>query len=846
MKFYTSVHRHMNNIHVRGYDSKKRFKETIRYSPTLYVYNDQSNDDLKTLEGYPVSKQQFETISKAKEFIETYSSSNMNIYGTTNYIHQFIAHNYPGKIEYDQNLIRIHTIDIECTPEEGQFGFPKPEKAEHPITAIGIHDSIDNKYYVWSTANWNRSNSVLLEELKIEYNWFETESELLKSFISFWYDEFTCPDIVTGWNIRTFDIPYIVNRIGRILGDTWVKKLSPWKQIDERMISIQKKQVQSYDIAGIAQLDYLDLFKKFAYTYGTQESYKLDHIAHVVLGEKKLSYDEYGSLRNLYHDNPQLFVDYNVKDVQLCVRFEDKLGLIAIACSMIYKAGTTFNDVFGTTAIWDALIHKYLLEQNIVVPPNKHSIKREFEGAYVKEPIVGMHDWVCSFDVASLYPNIIVQWNMSPETILFGERQNNVSVQTLLDGKVKCERDDATLAATGQYFSKSKQGFLPKIIEELYDERLSIKKKMLEAKQKKQLIDKNNKEELFLIDRAIAHYANSEQTIKIFLNSCYGAISNNNFRYFYMEIAESITLTGQYIIRSAERSVNGYINNILKNNKDYIITMDTDSLYLSLNDIIKTVIPKETNENKIVDFLDGVCKKIQSDCIDKTFNSLYTAINGFKSRITMKREGIASRGVFIQKKRYMLQILDNEGVRYAEPDIKMMGIEAIKSSTPAICRDAMKDLFKIILNESEEKAQSFIASFKKDFMLSNPEDKAFPRSVSSVSSYKDKNNIYTKGTPINSRSALLYNHYIKKHGLEDKYELINDGDRIKYIYLNPQNPTREDVIGFIDVLPEEFGLHRYIDNELQFQKTFIDPVILVMDAIGWSVEEKNSLEGFFS
>jgi DNA polymerase elongation subunit (family B) len=311
-----------------------------------------------------------------------------------------------------------------------------------------------------------------------------------------------------------------------------------------------------------------------------------------------------------------------------------------------------------------------------------------------------------------------------------------------------------------------------------------------------------------------------------------------------MEIAEGITITGQYIIKWAEKNVNAFLNKTLKSNKDYVIAIDTDSVYAGLADLVNSVMPNADNSKK-VDFLDKVCSKIETDVLDTAFKQLKENCNAYKHRISMKREGIANRGIWTAKKRYILNVWDNEGVRYVKPKLKIMGIEAIKSSTPAPCRAAFKELFNILINGTEEQTQKFIAEFRNKFAALPAEEKAFPRGVSSVKEYVDKKLIYKKGTPINSRAAILYNHMLQETKLQNKYEIIRDGEKIKYIHLNPRNPLREDVIGFFTILPPEFGLHQYIDNDKQFEKAFLDPAKLILDAIGWKAEESASLEDFF-
>ena len=840
MKFYTNVNRFGNSILLRGYVDGSRIKRKIKFKPTLFV-RAKEETQYKTLDNIFVAPVKFDTMKEAREFMDKYEDvANFDVYGNTNYIAQFIQEEYPGVIKFDRNHVRIHNIDIEVASDDG---FPEPDQAAHPIIAITIKDSITNVYFTWALDDYDvEKRDEKIKDCNIRYTKCRDELDLLRQFIEFFSNEFTSPDVVTGWNIRTFDIPYIVNRINRMLGEDAVKKLSPWGSVQEKMVTMRKGQVQIYDIMGIAQVDYMDLILKFGYSLGPQESYALNHIANVLLGEEKLSYDEYGSLHTLYKENHQKFIDYNIRDVNLVDRIDDKTGLMELCFTMAYKAGVNYNDTMGTTAIWDTLIYRYLLNDNIIVPPNKDSYKSDYEGGYVKDPQCGVHDWVASFDVNSLYPNIIVQWNMSPETILKGDVEPNMNVERCLNGFIN-PHTDKSMAASGQYFDNSRQGFMPKIIEEMYDERVTIKKKMLEAKKELEKADKSNKTEIYRIERDIATYENQQMTVKILLNSLYGALGNKYFRYFTMEIAEGITLTGQFIIKWAEKHVNKFLNQTLKTEKDYVIAIDTDSVYAGLGDLVNTVIPNGSTAKK-VDFLDKVCAKIEEDVLDVAFKELKENCGAFKHRISMKRESIADRGIWTAKKRYILNVWDNEGVRYAKPKLKIMGIEAIKSSTPAPCRAAFKDLFNILITGTEQETQEFIADFRTRFNSLAPEDKAFPRSVSSVKDYRDKKTIYKKGTPINSRAAILHNHLIDVHGLKN-IPPIKDGEKIKYVYLNPRNPLREDVIAFQNVLPKEFDLHRYIDNETQFNKSFLDPAKIILDAIGWKAEEEASLEDFF-
>ena len=839
MNFYTNVTRYGNMILYRGYENGKKVSHKIKYAPTLFVSTPKG--DWTSLSGDKCAPIKFNTMREAKEWVQQNKEvAGRQIFGNTRYISAFINEYFPGTIKFDRNLINVTTIDIEVASDDG---FPEPEEASKEITAICLKNNIDNTYYVFGVGDYDVSKA-LMKTNRVVYTKCLNEAMLLQKFLDHWSTPSHTPDVITGWNSRFFDIPYLVNRINRLIPGGH-KKLSPWGMVDERAINSVRGKQQTYEIGGIEHLDYLELFKKFGYSYGPQESYSLNHISHVVLDEKKLSYEEHGDLFSLYKFDYQKFIDYNIKDVELVDRIEDKSGLITLAMTIGYKGGVNYGDTFGTTAIWDTIIYRDLYANKVAIPFAEDKIKTPYPGGYVKEPIVGLHKNVVSFDLNSLYPSLIMQYNMSPETIASGET-SQLDVDSILKNPNIVNKNGKAVAANGQYFNINKLGVLPKIINDLYTERVDIKKSMLDSQRELQKVDKNDKQDLYRIERDITIAENRQMAIKILLNSLYGALGNRYFRFFDQRIAEGITLSGQLTIRWAEQSVNDYLNRLLNsstkaNPKDYVIAIDTDSVYVSLDDLVQKFKPTNTT-----DFLDAVCKDKIEPVLKESYARMFDILGGIENKMVMGREVIADVGIWTAKKRYILNVQDNEGVRYAEPKLKIMGIEAIKSSTPMPCRDALKAIFKEIVSGSESQVQKSIDQFKTYFKTLPPDQIAFPRGISKITAFKDNQTIYKKGTPIHARGGLLYNKMLIDLSLQKKHQQIGNGDKIKFVYLKTPNILKENVVSFPEYLPEEFGLHRYIDYDLQFQKTFLDAIDPILNAIGWSSKEVATLNDFFA
>jgi len=831
MKFYTNVQLIGNQFLVRGVENGKRYEHRDEFFPTLFVKS-KKDSKYKTLSGESVEEIHPGSVRDCREFYKRYDEvDGFEIYGNDRYIYQYISEKYPeDEIKFDISQIKLVTLDIETTAERG---FPDVESASEEILAITIQDYTTKQIITWGVKPF------LNKQKNVTYHHCSTEHELLSNFINHWMQD--VPDVVTGWNIQLFDIPYICKRLNRVLGEKLMKRFSTWGLVTEGEIYIQGRKQITFDVGGLTQLDYLDLYKKF--TYKAQESYRLDYIAEVELGQKKLDHSEFDTFKDFYTKGWQKFIEYNIVDVELVDRLEDKMKLIELALTMAYDAKVNYADVFYQVRMWDNIIYNYLKKRDIVIPPKSRASKNEkYAGAYVKEPIPGKYDWVVSFDLNSLYPHLIMQYNISPETLL-DERHPTVNVDRILNEEMNFELYKSNaVCANGAMYRKDVRGFLPELMEKMYGDRVIFKKRMLQAKQAYE------KSPTKALEKEIARCNNIQMAKKISLNSAYGAIGNQYFRYYKLANAEAITLSGQVSIRWIERKMNEYLNKLLStNDEDYVIASDTDSIYLNLGPVVDKFLSNRSDDKaKVVELLDKICEDKFEPYIDKCYQNLATYVSAYDQKMQMKRENIADRGIWTAKKRYILNVWDSEGVRYEDPKLKMMGIEAVKSSTPAPCRKMIKDALKLMMTGTEEDVIDFIDKSRVEFKSLPPEQISFPRSVSDVVKYKSSSDIYIKGTPIHVRGALLFNHHIKKNNLDNKYSLIKNGEKIKFCYLKKPNILHENVISFIQDFPKELNIDKYVDYDLQFEKSFVEPLKAILDAIGWNVEKTVNLELFFT
>ena len=815
MDFYTNVTVFGNSVLVRGIKNGERTTSRHKFQPTLFVPV-KKQTPYKTLDNKWVTPVVQESIKDAKEFIDQYKDQPGLVYGFTRWPYQWISDTFKGEIRWDMSKIMVATMDIEV---ESENGFPQVDRPIERVLSITLKNHTSKKFVVFGLYGYHTDRE------DVTYIKCENEDDLLRRFLNFW--ETNMPDVLTGWNTRFFDIPYLINRIKSRLGDDEIKRLSPWRAVFGDDVFKMGRKHTAYDIIGVSQLDYLELYQK--YTYSAQESYTLDHIGFVELGKKKEK-NPYETFRDWYTKDFQSFIDYNIQDVEIVDALEDKMKLIDLQITMAYFSKCNYNDVYSQVKMWDVIIYNYLRDKNIQIPLARRQEKSEaYAGAYVKEPQVGLHKWVVSFDLNSLYPHLIMQYNISPETIV-GMSETHPGVDNMLEKSYDTDflkPINQTMTPNGALFSRKKHGFLPELMQKMYTDRSATKKRMLQASQNYE------KTKDVKYKNMIPKLHNKQMALKIALNSAYGAVGNQYFRFYDIRIAEAVTYGGQLSIRWIEQALNEYFNEILKTeNEDYVLASDTDSVYITFEKLMDKLNPKDP-----VQFLDTICREKIEPFIDGKYAELAEYVNAYEQKMVMAREVIADKGIWTAKKRYILNVHNSEGVQYAEPKLKMMGIEAVKSSTPQVCRDKIKDALKLIMNGDENDLNDFIQDFRKEWMDMEPTAIAFPRSCNGMDKWSSRNGVYLKGTPMHVKGALIYNHQLKDKKLTKKYPLILDGEKIKFVHLKDPNPYQCNAFTFITECPTELDIAKYVDYEKQFEKSYVEPLKFITNAIHWHIDE---------
>ncbi len=838
---YTYCKKYGNKILLREHGGEVR--TITKHSWDVYVEDQEGK--YNSIYGKPLRKESYPTVKKATDAV-TDLEKYLNVYGAKNFGYQYIRDTYLRSVPITPDDLYIANIDIETGRDDK--GYSSPKEARCPVTSITLLDVIANQYIVWGY----HPDGYTPKADNVRYVNCYDEVDLLTKFIRF--ISLRHPDIITGWNVEQYDITYIYNRTMNIIEDAedFLASMSPFGIVNEREAHDGFGHVnQVYDIIGVSVLDYLALFKKFTYT--TPENYKLDTVAHLILGDSKIDYSEYANLQDLYDRNYEMFIDYNIKDVEIVTRLDNKLKLFDLILSVAYKAGINYNDVVSPVTTWDVLIYNAVMDKGIVPPAEMPNAEDgQYVGAYVKEPVPGMYKWIVSCDLNSLYPHLQMGINISPEKRVSDSKLpkeledirydlgNTIDgIDALLNEEIDTSalrKYDVSLAPNGQFYKRDSDGFIPIILEGLYNERKAVKRSMLDDKQKME-----DDPTLDLSDQ-ISQKNTLQMALKILMNSEYGAMANKYFRYFDLRNAEGVTSSGQLAIMWVAKHLNIFLNRILKTkNGDYVVAIDTDSVYLNLDPLVQKFVKRDTTTERIVDVLDGWAKEILQPEINRIYDNLATYVNAHKQKMVMAREVIADKAFWTGKKRYALNVHDSEGVRYAKPKTKIMGLECVRSSVPEFCRDHIKSAIIKVLSDEEADVQEFIISIRDDFDEQPPEEISFPRGTNNIEKWVDDDGMPKKGCPIHVRGCIVYNKYLDDHDLTD--EKIQSGDKIKFCNLKQPNIFRSHVVAYPPAMnPKAYEeMVDCIDYEAQWEGTFFKPVNVIMECVGWSGERVNKI-----
>ena len=733
-------------------------------------------------------------------------------------------------------------IDIEVDVEDG---FPTAETAENEITSIAIYDAAGDEKFVWildpigQVPNMRRDNLSTVS--------CRNEYELLQKFMSKYHE--IAPTIITGWNIDFFDIPYLFNRMSKVMGDTFARKLSPISDV------IWLKHRNRYRISGVSCLDYMALYKNF--TYSQESSYSLEAISQKELGKGKIKYD--GTLDTLLKTDIQKYVDYNINDVDLVVELDKKMKLIDLARGICHKGHVPYEDFLFATRYLDGAALTYLKRNNIVAPSRAQRESGEsvdLMGAYVKSPSPGRYKWVYDLDLTSLYPSIIMTLNISPETKVtkinnfdgnkyvkntghhYTDGWNGWEDSTALRGYL--EKNSYSIAANGVVYNTTINGFLPSILRKWFDERV-------EFKNLKKQYEKQG-------DDAKAEYYDRMQLVtKILLNSFYGVLGTPGFRFFDPDNAVAITSTGQQLIKFTADIGNQYYKKELGVDKDYCIYTDTDSTFFSSLPLIEKRYPDFDikDEAWMAKKTIEIAGEVQS-FINTAYNMYAVKFHNVSThRFDIKQEFVAKAGLWIAKKRYAQWLINQEGHTISRLDVK--GLDVVRSSFPPAFRKFMAEVLEDILNDiSKESLDEKILNFKESIKHRELLEIMFPVGVKQISKFKPKKSAPfsppAKGTPVHVKSAINYNDMLQFHGIKNIREIL-DGEKIKWTYVKPNSMNLETMAmkGHDDPDVVIDFIKKYIDHDKIFKSSFENKLNDFYDAMNWGrIPENNNLNKFFA
>ncbi len=899
-EFYLTVEQIGDSIFERYIDSNgcERTRE-VEYKPSLFAHCPESQaTKYFDIYGKPCTRKLFANMRDASQWIKRMEDIGLEALGMDDFKLAYLSDTYNYEIKYDHTKIRVANFDIEVTSPDG---FPEPSQAKHPIDAITHYDSIDDRFYVFDLLNspygnveeWSIEIAAKLQEQggdevpseiidKIVYMPFDNEKELLMEYLNFWQQK--TPVILTGWNVESFDIPYVYNRIKNIFGESTAKRLSPHRKTRVKVIENMYGSREIITLFGISVLDYIDLYKKFSFT--NQPSYSLDYISEFELNVGKLKYD--GPISKLRESNHQRYISYNIIDVYRVLQIDAKRQFINLSLDMGYYAKIQIQSVFSPIKTWDAIIFNSLKEQNKVIPQGRSHPVQPYPGAFVKEPIPNRYKYVMSFDLTSLYPSIIRQVNISPETIAGTFKV--APLHDYINAVAERPSDVYSCSPNGMMYYKDRDGVVPTEITKVFNQRKEHKGYMLaaqrngeiikealhnpnlsvdepldvdyrfdfsdEIKEKiKKLSAKSLNEMLFRAQRTEVAGMTAQINRKLLINSLYGALGNVWFRYYDLRNATAITTFGQMALQWIERKVNEYLNEVCGTEGEaFVLYGDTDSIYVSADKIIDKVgESKFRDTNHWVDFLDKFARERMEPAIDRGFREMCEYMNNKQHLMFMDREAIAgpplgSKGIggfWTGKKRYALNVWDMEGTRYAEPKLKIMGLETQKSSTPKAVQKALKECIRRMLQEGEESLQEYFKEFEKEFRQLNYISIASVSSANNIAKY-EVGGFPGPKCPFHIRGILTYNRAIK--GNIDAPQVV-EGEKVYVLPLREGNPFGDKCIAWpsgteITDLIKDDVLH-WMDYTVLLEKTFIKPLEGFTSAAKLDYEKKASLFDMF-
>jgi DNA polymerase elongation subunit (family B) len=813
----------------------QRIDTEVPFRPYLYLEKDGATDATSIFKT-SLTKKTFKNSIDRKRYTD--NSSNKRFFHNLSPDQQFLIEMYKdhnSNPEFSKFELKTFFIDIE-TYSIGEF--PTPDKAKDTINLITVFDTFSKVTHTWGLKEKYEPSLP-----DCVYYRCKDEEDLLLRFVDFWKNDY--PDIVSGWNSAGFDLPYILNRCINLFGEEFIQQFSPVNRVTSRRIftSDMGKEMTKWTIGGVNCIDYLEIYKTFS--IGERESYSLNYISELELQEGKISFNA-TSLGELATNDWKTFVDYNIQDVHLLVKLEEKLKYLRVVRMLAYKGCTNFEAALGKVSIVTGAVAIQAYKQGYIIPTFGSTVDREsYEGGYVKEPVKGLQTSVVSFDVNSLYPNTIITLNISPETkigkIVTGDFDTSEEVTIrLVSGKLhttKVEQfekflvqEKIAMSKAGVLYSQKTKGVIPNLINEIYRERVSIQKQLHEIEKSKNSSKQDNDKAVYL---DILQY-----TLKIFLNSIYGTFANKHSSLMDIDNAMSITVTGQNVAKAGSAIVDQFIEQRYGySGKSITVYQDTDSIYVTIQPLLdKLDVPLLIDgkiNNKVNEIVDEIDKQVNSSILDWARTELFS----IDPRYVFKREVIADVGVFLQKKRYILRVLNNKGIDTDK--FKFVGVELVRSTTPKKVKKIIEHITKTaLLSRSSKDTNDTYRSAYEEFCSLVPDDIALRSSINNLEKYAEGASLYKfkDSTPSHVKGAIAYNILIKELKLGDKRERIQTGQKVKKLYCK-KNKYGLDAISYVAEYPVEFNLP--VDSDRMFNKLVTKPISSLYEAIGWNIPQLN-------